>query len=58
MSTFFLDSSNLLAYIGPGAGLGMLSALIGLVSAVGVALFTIALWPIRKMLKRKRNAAA
>ena len=44
-----------LGYIGPGAGMGLIMALVGLVVAVGAAFMSIALWPIRNMLKRKRQ---
>jgi hypothetical protein len=42
-----------LAYIGPGAGMGLIMALVGLVAAVGAALLSVVLWPIRNMLKRR-----
>ena len=42
-----------LAYIGPGAGLGLIMALIGLATAIGAALLSVVLWPIRNMLKRR-----
>ena len=45
-----------LGYIGPGAGLGLLMALVGLVAAVGAALFSVVLWPIRNMLKRRKQS--
>jgi len=43
------------AYVGPGAGLGLLAALWGLVAAVGVAVFYVVMWPIRRM-RRQRKA--
>ncbi len=46
--------SGPLAYIGPGAGMGMLVSLLGLVAAVVTALLTVAFWPIRNMLKKRR----
>lgn len=48
------------AYVGPGAGLGLLAALWGLVAAVGVAVFYVVMWPIRRMRRRRKaeqNAA-
>ncbi|MCX2721306.1 hypothetical protein [Roseibium salinum] len=45
------------AYVGPGAGLSLLGALWALVAAVGLALFFVVAWPIRKLLRRKRVAA-
>ncbi|AHL77552.1 hypothetical protein CH92_21675 [Stutzerimonas stutzeri] len=42
------------AYVGPGAGLGLLTALWGLVAAVGVAVFYVVMWPIRRMRRRRK----
>ncbi len=50
-----LASSGALAYVGPGAGLTLLSALWGLVVAVILALGFVVLWPIRRW--RRRRAA-
>jgi len=44
--------SQLLAYVGPGAGLGALGALIGLVASILVALGVVLFWPIRMLLKK------
>jgi hypothetical protein len=46
-----------LAYIGPGAGITMLSALWGVVVAIVLALAAILLWPMRMLLRRRRKAA-
>lgn len=43
------------AYIGPGAGLGMLGALWGLLAAVGAALLFVVLWPIRRAIRRRNG---
>lgn len=48
-------AGGLLAYVGPGAGLGLLSALIGLLLAVGSAAGFILLWPLRSLLKKLRS---
>ncbi|WP_199671363.1 hypothetical protein [Salinisphaera sp. Q1T1-3] len=47
------------AYVGPGAGLSLLSALWGLLCAVGAALLFVILWPLRRMRRRRaeRNRA-
>lgn len=45
-----------LAYVGPGAGLSLLGALWGLLLAVVAALGFIVLWPLRRMLKRRRTS--
>jgi hypothetical protein len=44
----------LVAYIGPGAGLGLIGALIAVVSAVMAALLFVVLWPIRMMLRKAK----
>jgi hypothetical protein len=42
------------AYVGPGAGLGLLGALWGLLLAVGAALAFLILWPLRRLRQRAR----
>lgn len=42
------------AYIGPGAGITFIGALIGVVLAVLSAISFILFWPIRRMLKRMK----
>lgn len=42
------------AYVGPGAGLGLLGALWALIAAIGTALVFVLAWPIRNMLRRRR----
>jgi hypothetical protein len=44
------------AYVGPGAGLTMLGALLGVLAAVVLAITGVLLWPIRAMLARRRQA--
>ncbi len=51
-----LLSAPALAYVGPGAGLSLLSALWGLLVAVGAALGFVVMWPIRRW-RRRRKAA-
>lgn len=41
-----------IAYIGPGAGLGLMGALIGVVLAVLSALSFVILWPLRAMFRK------
>ena len=55
MTATFAASFALLAYIGPGAGIGMLGALAGVLLAVGGALLMALAWPLR-MLVRKLSA--
>jgi len=42
------------AYVGPGAGLSLLSALWGVVVAVGAAAGFVILWPFRHLLRKRR----
>ena len=46
------------AYIGPGAGISVLGGLLGILTTIVVAIGAILFWPVRKMLKRKKSAAA
>ena len=46
---------GLLGYIGPGAGLGLLGALVGLFLAIASALSFIVLYPLRAMLRRRKE---
>lgn len=45
------------AYVGPGAGLGMIGSLIAVVAAVLVAVFGLLLFPLRLLLKRRKAKA-
>lgn len=45
------------AYMGPGAGLGMLGSLLAVIGAVLIAVFGILVLPIRIILKKRRKAA-
>ncbi|MBL7248960.1 hypothetical protein ACLD02_14850 [Alloalcanivorax sp. C16-2] len=45
------------AYVGPGAGLSLLTALWGIIAAIGVAVLFVILWPIRRLRRRKAQAA-
>lgn len=44
-----------MAYVGPGAGLSVLSALFGVLAAVGAALVFIVAWPLRRLLRKRRK---
>ena len=46
------------AYIGPGAGLGMVGSLIAIVVVVLVIVLGLVIYPIRMMRKKRRAAAA
>ena len=44
------------AYVGPGAGITLIGALIGLVSAVLLALWAVLRWPFRRFMARRKAA--
>jgi hypothetical protein len=52
--TVCFAASTLLSYIGPGAGIGMLGALLGVALAVGGALLMALAWPLRLLFRRLR----
>lgn len=43
------------AYVGPGAGLGMLASLLAVVGAMLLSILGLILWPLR-LLKQRRQA--
>jgi hypothetical protein len=46
------------AYMGPGAGLGMLGSLVAVIAAVALAVVGLVLLPVRMILKRRRKTQA
>lgn len=42
------------AYIGPGAGISLVSSVLGILGAIFLGFFAILAWPIRRMLKRRK----
>ena len=52
-----LFSSTANAYMGPGAGLGMIGSLVAVVGAVLIAVFGILVLPIRMIMKKRRKDA-
>jgi len=55
LSLFLAVSSPALAYIGPGAGISVLGSLLGILGTIVVALGAVVLWPIRKVIKRRKQ---
>ncbi len=53
-----LMASSAFAYVGPGAGISVLGSLLGILATIVLALVAIVMWPIRKMMKRRKAAAA
>ena len=54
--TLTLASTSAYAYVGPGLGLGVLGALFGAILTVLLAIFGVFWYPIKRLLKKKRNA--
>lgn len=54
--TLLAAATPALAYMGPGAGLGMLGSLFALIGAALVGLFGLIVLPVRMVLKRVRKA--
>ena len=52
-----LCANSTLAYIGPGAGISVLGSLLGILVTIGLAMVAIIMWPIRKMMKKRKAAA-
>jgi len=46
------------AYVGPGAGLGMIASLVAVVLAVLATIVGLVVWPIRRLTQRKKSGAA
>lgn len=43
------------AYVGPGAGISLLSALWVLLAVIGSAILYVVLWPLRRWRKRRKH---
>jgi membrane protein implicated in regulation of membrane protease activity len=53
-----LCSNVVMAYVGPGAGISVLGSLLGILITIVVAISAIIMWPLRKMLKKRKATAA
>lgn len=49
-----LSPAVALAYIGPGIGAGAIAVIVGVISAILLALGSILYFPIKRMIKRKK----
>jgi len=52
-----LAAGPALAYLGPGAGLGMLGSLVAVIGAVLLAIFGLLILPVRMIMKKRRQQA-
>ena len=57
--TLFLltASSNVLAYLGPGMGGGAIAAVLGLIVAIFLGLFSVLYYPIKRALRKRGTAS-
>jgi hypothetical protein len=46
------------AYIGPGAGIGVIGSALALLGALALAVVVVVAWPIRRILRRARSRRA
>ena len=46
------------AYIGPGAGIPILGSIIGILTTLVIAIGAIFAWPVRRMMRKRKKAAA
>ena len=53
-----LGVSSAHAYIGPGLGAGVFATVIAVIASLFIAVFSIFYYPIKRMLKRNRQAKA
>lgn len=54
--TIFALAAPAHAYVGPGAGVSLIGAAVGLIFAVVLALGVIVLWPLRRFMKHRKAA--
>ena len=52
---FFLITSSSYAYLGPGIGGGVITATIGIIAAIFAALFGLIWFPIKRLLKKRKE---
>jgi hypothetical protein len=52
---FLFAAQPAYAYVGPGAAVGVVGSIVGLVAAVGLALVGLVLLPLRMMQKQRRD---
>lgn len=55
-SLLALFCAPVLAYVGPGAGISVLGSLLGILATIVVAIAAIVMWPLRKLMKRRKAA--
>ena len=52
---FFFITNSSYAYLGPGVGAGIIAATLGVLVAIFAALFGLIWFPLKKLLKRRKE---
>jgi len=52
---FFFTTVSSYAYLGPGVGVGVIAATLGVIVAILAALFGLIWFPIKKLLKKRKE---
>tara|TARA_Y100000590_G_C15569462_1_gene957989 strand:+ start:755 stop:961 length:207 start_codon:yes stop_codon:yes gene_type:complete len=50
-----LFNNSAIAYLGPGVGVGILAATVGIIIAIFAAIFGIIYFPIKRLLKKRKE---
>jgi len=58
LACFLLLAGSAQAYIGPGLGAGTLAVVLGVLGSILLAVFAVVWYPLKRMMKRRRKAAA
>ena len=52
---FFLTTTSSFAYLGPGVGGGVIAATIGIIVAIFAVLFGLIWFPVKRLLKKRKE---
>lgn len=58
LTLFLAMTMGASAYVGPGVGAGVIATVLGVFAAIGMALFAVFWYPIKRAIKRRRGDAA
>jgi flagellar motor component MotA len=53
-----LTAAPAAAYIGPGVGAGMIATVLGILTAIALAIFAVVWYPLKRLLKRNTHPKA
>lgn len=58
LAGFAVSADPAAAYIGPGLGAGAIGMILGVLASIGLAIFAIFWYPIKRLLKGKKKTTA